>query len=180
LGLILFDAAKAAGPSIDIELIDLAGMSIPVCQLVGQPIPEGHADDFPKVAEKLSDLRVAGIIIGTPVYFGTMTSLCKAFIERFMHFRRNKFALGGKVGGAVAVGGARHGGQERTLQDLHAAMLSQEMVVVGDGQPTAHTGATLWNNWKDDITQDEAGMATAKNLGRRVAEVALRMSAGKR
>jgi hypothetical protein len=47
------------------------------------------------------------------------------------------------------------------------------MILVGDGKPTAHWGATVWNNGKDDITQDEQGMATLKNLGRRVAEVAL-------
>ena len=50
------------------------------------------------------------------------------------------------------------------------------MIVVGDGRPTAHCGATLWNNGKDDISHDEAGVATAKNLGRRVAEVALRLN----
>jgi hypothetical protein len=47
------------------------------------------------------------------------------------------------------------------------------MIIVGDGRPTAHSGATLWNFAKDDIAQDEMGLETAKNLGRRVAEVAL-------
>ncbi len=51
--------------------------------------------------------------------------------------------------------------------------MCQEMLVVGDGRPTAHTGATLWNSGKDDISDDEFGLGTAKNLGRRVAEVAL-------
>jgi hypothetical protein len=49
------------------------------------------------------------------------------------------------------------------------------MLLVGDGRPTAHRGATLWNS-KDDISGDEFGLSTAKNLGRRVAEVALRMA----
>lgn len=57
--------------------------------------------------------------------------------------------------------------------------MCQEMVVVGDGRPTCHYGATVWNSGKDDISQDEFGMSTVKNLGRRVAEVALRMAAGK-
>ncbi len=43
---------------------------------------------------------------------------------------------------------------------------------VAAGRPTSHSGATLWNNYKDDILKDEPGIATAKNLGRRVAEVA--------
>lgn len=57
-------------------------------------------------------------------------------------------------------------------------MMCQEMVVVGDARPTAHTGATVWSN-KDDISQDEFGLGTAKNLGRRVAEVALKMAGAK-
>lgn len=46
------------------------------------------------------------------------------------------------------------------------------MLLVGDGRPTGHRGATVWNNkeW-DDVTKDEFGMSTARNLGRRVAEV---------
>jgi len=51
------------------------------------------------------------------------------------------------------------------------------MLVVGDGRPRAHTGATLWNSGKDDISDDEFGVGTAKNLGRRVAEVALNRAA---
>jgi hypothetical protein len=49
------------------------------------------------------------------------------------------------------------------------------MMIVG-GKPGAHQGATLWNAYKDDITKDEFGMDTAKKLGIRVAEAALRLS----
>jgi hypothetical protein len=55
--------------------------------------------------------------------------------------------------------------------------MCQEMVIVGDGRPTAHTGATLLNQ-NDDISGDEFGLSTARNLGRRVAEVALRIAGG--
>jgi hypothetical protein len=47
---------------------------------------------------------------------------------------------------------------------------------VGDGRPTGHFGATVWNSGEGGITDDEFGMATVQNLGRRVAEVALRMA----
>jgi multimeric flavodoxin WrbA len=108
-----------------------------------------------------------------------MTSLCKAFLDRCISLRARQFALANKVGGALAVGAVRNGGQELTLQGIQAAMMCQEMVVVADGRPTAHMGATVWNSGKDDITQDEFGMSTVKNLGRRVAEVALRMAIDK-
>jgi multimeric flavodoxin WrbA len=79
----------------------------------------------------------------------------------------------------VAVGGVRNGGQELTLQAIQAALMCQEMVVVGDGRPTCHTGGTVWNSGRDDISQDEFGVSTVKNLGRRVAEVALKIAGAK-
>ncbi len=172
------DAAKAVAPDrIETELVELADLSIPAGPAAGIPLAGGQTDDFPKLAEKMADPKVAGIVVGSPVYMGTMSSLCKAFLERCIAHRKNNFALSGKVAGAIAVGGARHGGQERTLQDIHAGLVCHEMVIVGESRPTAHCGGTLWNNWKDDISQDEVGMATVKNLGKRVADVALRMAA---
>jgi len=172
------EAARAVAPDrIETELVELADLSIPAGPAAGIPLAAGQADDFPKVAEKMADPRVAGIIVGSPVYMGTMSSLCKAFLERCIAHRKNNFALSGKVAGAIAVGGARHGGQERTIQEILAGLVCHEMVVVGESRPTAHSGGTLWNNWKDDITQDEVGMATVRNLGKRVAEVALRLAA---
>jgi multimeric flavodoxin WrbA len=171
------DAAKQVSPSIEVELIELAGMNINGAVAAGVPLPAGQEDDFEKLIPKLSDPKVAGIIVGSPVYFGSMSSLCKAFLDRWIAFRKSNFALSNKVAGALAVGGMRNGGQELTVQAIQAALLAQEMILVGDGRPTAHRGATLWNSAKDDITQDEIGLSTAKNLGRRVAEVALRLAA---
>ncbi|HUT62011.1 MAG TPA: flavodoxin family protein [Phycisphaerae bacterium] len=166
---VCLDAAKAVGPNVEVELIELAGMNIPVFD----PAAPGSAD-FEKVAAKLSDPKVAGVIVGTPVYFGNMTSLAKAFLDQCMACRQNNFALANKVAGVLAVGGVRNGGQELTIQSAQAALQCQEMIIVGDGRPTAHTGATLLNQ-NDDISADEFGLSTARNLGRRVAEVALKM-----
>lgn len=169
-------AAKAAAPNVEVEMIELAGLKIPGDVAAGVSLTPGEKDDFPAVAEKLGRPDVAGVIVGTPVYFGNMSALCKAFLDRCMVFRKNTFALGNKVGGVLAVGGARNGGQELAVQSVLAALLCQEMIVVGDGRPTAHIGGTLFNNGQDDISGDEFGLATAKNLGRRVAEVAVRVN----
>ena len=165
-------AAAAEVEGVETELIELAGLAIPGQLAAGLPLAAGEKDDFPAVAPKLSDPKVGGIIIGTPVYFGNMTSLCKAFLDRFMVFRR-KFALSNKVGGVVAVGGSRNGGQEMTIRSVQTALFAQEMILVGDGRPTAHCGATVWSGGKKDVTEDEFGMSTARNLGRRVAQTAL-------
>ena len=170
---VCLDAAKAAGPGIEVELIELAGLNIGVFDPGN---PDAGAGDFKKVAAALADPKVAGVIIGTPVYFGSMSSLCKAFLDRCIAFRKENFALANKVAGVVAVGGMRNGGQELTIQSVQAALLAQEMILVGDGRPTAHRGATLWTSANDDISGDALGLSTARNLGRRVAEVALRVA----
>jgi multimeric flavodoxin WrbA len=172
---VCLQAAKEVGPNIHVELIELAGLRIEGSLAAGIPLRPDQKDDFGQLIPKLSDPVVGGIIIGTPVYFGSMTSLCKAFLDRCIAFRKNNFALSNKVAGVLAVGAARNGGQELTIQSVQAALLCQEMIIVGDARPGARIGATVWNDGKDDVTNDEFGMASARNLGRRVAEVSLRL-----
>ncbi|HNY80553.1 MAG: NAD(P)H-dependent oxidoreductase [Sedimentisphaerales bacterium] len=115
-----------------------------------------------------------GMIIGSPSYFRSMSALCKVFLERLQVFREPKLLLADMALGALATGAYRNGGQELVIQEIHTAMLVHEVMVVG-GKLRAHQGATLWNNWKDDIIKDEFGIETAKQLGIRVAEAALRL-----
>ncbi len=172
---VCLDEASKVSEKIDTELIELAGLKIPAQVAAGVPLDEGEKDDFPSMIPTLSDPNVAGIIIGTPVYFGNMSALCKSFLDRWMVFRKDNFSLSGKVGGVLAVGGARNGGQELTIVSVQTALMCHEMVMVGDGKPTGHFGATVWNIANDDISGDEFGLSTARNLGRRMAEVALHL-----
>jgi multimeric flavodoxin WrbA len=168
------DAAKSAHPELEIELIDLAGLKIPGEVAAGVPLDPGEQDDFPAVADKLAHPHVIGLIVGTPVYMGTMSALCKAFLDRCITFRRD-WTLRDKVAGALAVGGSRHGGQDTTVLAVIAALMRQDVIVVGDGKPIGHPGATLQSE-KESIDTDESGRASAQGLGRRVAEVALRLA----
>jgi multimeric flavodoxin WrbA len=157
-------AAKEHDPGLQTELIELADISIPGYMAAGVPLKPGDKDDFPALIEKLGDTAVVGIIVGSPVYFGNMTALCIAF-------RKDGFRLRNKVAGVLAVGGARNGGQELTIRSIQTALMCQDMIIVGDGRPSARIGATLWNQ-NDSIAKDEFGIGTARNLGRRVAEMA--------
>lgn len=170
---VCLQAAKEVDPErIDTELIELAGLSIPWEPSVGIALEEGHKDDFPAVADKLADPAVGAIVIGTPVYYASMSALCKSFLDRFGMFRRQDFAMSGKIGAVLSVGGARSGGQELTIQSVQTVLLCQEMIVVGEGRPTGHFGARLWNR-NDDVLEDEFGISTAQNLGRRLAQMLL-------
>ena len=164
-------AAKEKDPNIETELIELGGLSIPAQLAAGLPLREGEVDDFSEIAKMLADPSVAAIIVGSPVYFSNMSSLCKAFLERCMVLRQDGFKLRNKVAGVVAVGGTRNGGQELTVQSIEAALMCQDMVVVGTGKPAGRAGATLWNV-EESIDADTFGKDTARSLGQRVAEVA--------
>lgn len=162
------DAAKSVGARITIELIDLGGLSIAGWS------PKLPQDDFDAILPKLKDPQLGGLIIGSPAYFRSLSSLCKAFIERCMPLREGAMLLENKVVGALAVGGGRNGGQELVVQQILTAMLSYGMVPIG-GKSPAMLGGTLWNT-KDDVSQDESGLQSAKLLGQHVAEVALKLA----
>jgi len=175
---VCLQAVKESVPGGETTLIELSEMKINGCIACGKCMKVlecSQEDDFVKMIPILSDSELAGLVVATPVYFGSMTSQCKAFLDRCVMFRRNGFLLRDKVGGVIAVGGFRSGGQELTIQSVHAAMLVQDMVVVSEGRPTSHYGATLWSGHPDGIEKDTFGLETARNLGKRVAEVAAKM-----
>ena len=169
---VALEAAKKVDPRIEIEMIDLGGMNISGWTPgEAQPIK----DDFDSVLPKLHDPVPDGLVIGSPSYFRTMSALCKAFLERLMVLRKPKLLLADVPVGALSVGAYRNGGQELVIEQIHTAMLCHEVMVVG-GKPPAHQGATLWNAYNDDIMKDELGIESAKQLGVRVAEAALRLA----
>ena len=70
-----------------------------------------------------------GIIMGSPVYYGTMAAQCKQLIdESIKHHGR----LDGKVGGAFASSGGPGGGNETTVLDVLKALMIHGMIVKGD------------------------------------------------
>jgi len=171
-------AAAEVNDSITTELIELAGRQINGCLACGacaKKLACSQDDGFPALIDTLADPKVGGLILATPVYMSGLTAQAKAFLDRLVMFRRNGFMFRNKVGGAIAVGGFRNGGQEPSIQTIQAAMLAQDMVIVGDGMPTAHFGGAGCSGGEGGVEADEMGLTTAQGVGRRVAEVALRM-----
>ncbi len=174
-----FRAITEAYPQISTVTIDLAEKEVNVCKVLGhcaKKLTCGQKDDFNELIPILSDPDVGGLIVATPVYMGAMSGQCKAFLDRCVMFRRNGFLFRDKVGGVIAVGGFRNGGQEAVIQSVHAVMLVQDMIIVGDGKPGAHFGGTLWSGHPEGVEHDEVGLETVWSLGRRVAEVALKVA----
>ncbi|MGI9950791.1 flavodoxin family protein [Moorellaceae bacterium AZ2] len=114
--------------------------------------------------------RSDGILLGSPVYFGSVSAQLKAFWDKSRVLRKEK-ALLNVVGAAVAVGGSRFGGQETTLKALFDMMLIQGMMIVGDGHQEhdcGHQGGCS----QAPAVQDEFAIKRVRILGLRLAEVA--------
>jgi multimeric flavodoxin WrbA len=125
-----------------------------------------------------------GLILGSPVFFGTVTAQMKAFMDRtegLLRYSQSKwkYSLNNKVGAGLTVGGNRNGGQEFTLLTIHYFFLVHNMILVGTGpEPTpgcylGGCGTTFPQKGpvKGAVLKDELGVKSARMVGRRVAEV---------
>ncbi|GAB6158084.1 flavodoxin family protein [Desulfotomaculum varum] len=123
------------------------------------------------LAELFNLIKTAdGIILGSPVYFGTVASPLKLLWDKSRALRKEK-ALVDVVGAAVSVGASRFGGQESTVRALQDIMLVHGMTVVGDGSfgdDAGHQGASA----QRPAQEDPEAARRCRILGRRVAEVA--------
>ncbi len=173
---VALDAAQEVDPRIKVELIDLGGKNIAGWAGGAKP-GEGQEvmDDFQLILSSLKAPDLGGIIIGSPSYFRSMSALCKAFLERLAVLRKPKLLLADTPVGVLSVGAYRNGGQELVIEQIQTAMLCHEVMVVG-GKPGAHQGATRWNKDNEDSMKDAFGIESAKKLGVRVAEAALRLA----
>lgn len=89
-----------------------------------------------------------GILLGTPVYSANVSAGMQAFLER------------------ASVATLRRGGAMLALDAMNHFFLNQEMIVVG---------STYWNmvygQMPGDVSKDEEGLQTMKNLGISMAYV---------
>lgn len=115
--------------------------------------------------------KADGVIVGSPVYFGTLSGQIKAFWDRTRKLRTDKSLLN-VVGGAITTGASRFGGQEKTINAIHDMFLVQGMLIVGDGyhaDDAGHFGCASQKPSQEDIH----GINRARILGKRIAEVAM-------
>jgi len=136
-----------------------------VCKEKDCPLP----DDMGSILKALENAD--GLIVGSPTYFANVSSHISLMMERSLPLRRQGFKLRNKVGGAVAVGGSRNGGQEFVINTIQNWFTLHGMLVIGDGAPTAHFGGIGTGRSSGDAAKDDIGLETARNLGKHMAEV---------
>lgn len=146
------------------ETIYLRGKKIESCRACGRcaKIQRCHIeDDLNEIIDKIRESN--GLIVGTPVYFGTARGDLMSALQRigYVSMNSDRF-LSWMVGGPIAV--ARRGGHTSTLQELLMFYLINDMIV---------PGSTYWNmvfgRDKGEVMEDEEGIRTIRRFGENVA-----------
>lgn len=159
------------GETIFVQVSDLmAELKNPFCTVCSNPC-NGRCYAGTKLEQTYNMLSGAGgIIMGSPVYFCTISAQMKAFWDKTRRLRKKKTLIN-TVGAALTVGGSRFGGQETTIRALHDIMLCHGMTVVGDGFYDADCGH-LGGCAQRPLTEDSEGLKRVAIMARRVFEVA--------
>ncbi len=161
----VLDEVKAAG--IETELYQLSGRPIQGCIACFKCFENKNkrcAVDKDVLNECIAKMVEAdGILLGSPTYFADVSASMKALIERAgMVSRANADMFQRKVGaGVVAV---RRAGAYHVFSSLNAFFLIGQMVI---------PGSSYWNlahgRQPGEVTKDDEGMKTMKQLGQNVA-----------
>ena len=118
-------------------------------------------DGLMPVFEKMK--AADGIILSTPVYFGSATALMKLFMERTGYIvRNNSGSWKGKVGGPLVV--ARKGGLTFTLAQMNYWFLTLEFYI-----PGVRTWDIAVGRNKGEVANNKEGMEAAWKLGKSMA-----------
>ena len=154
----------------------VSGNTEKMAQAVGEGAKavSGTSVVLKRVDEVIGDdlLSSDAVIVGSPVYVGNMSGEVKTFFDNW----GRKFGLGtatgkmrNKVGAAFATGGGVSGGKEIAMLTILVSMLSHQMIVIRGASAT--TGP-------DSPGIDEKEIAEARELSKRVAEVAALVKRG--
>ncbi|MBN1883413.1 MAG: flavodoxin family protein [Deltaproteobacteria bacterium] len=162
----VFDVLKAEG--IETELISLAGQDIKGCLACNKCVESQNrrcaaiTDD--PVNEYIAKIDEAqGVILGSPVYFATLSSSLKVLIDRAGKVAKvNGDMYRRKVGAAVVA--VRRAGSVLTFDTINNFFLISQMII---------PGSSYWNTGighaPGDVSDDAEGMRTMKTLGENMA-----------
>ena len=178
--------AREVGKGVD-SVADMSARlrTVPPVSAVSEAVADAVPDTGPPYAEAADLDECAGLILGSPAYFGNMAAPLKHFFDGTVSdWMRG--ALVGKPAGMFSSTGSLHGGQETVLLSMAIPLLHHGMIIAGlpyteEALSTTTTGGTpygpthvTWNRSPDTLTADEKQLAQA--LGRRVAGIAQKLA----
>ena len=188
--IILEEAIKGAQEvdTVQVDLFEFAskriegcrGDCITYCQREGKCVIK---DDFNGLMEMW--IPADGILFAAPVYHMGPPGQVKCAVDRLgnvqFSYLKGNLPRYNKVCGPIVQGSSRWGGQEITLQFFIEHFLLMNCIPLTGDMPKSYLGvagyAPTWE--RDSILKDPIGLENARNLGRRVAETARIIRAGR-
>lgn len=177
-------AALAADPPASVTVLVAYHSATGHTEKMAQGVAEG-ARSLPgtrvvlkRVGDVVADdlFSADAIVVGSPVYWSNMSGDVKKFFDdwqlKFGVFP--EFKMRNKVGAAFATGGQVSSGKEVTMLTILAAMLGNQMIVVSGGGAFGASATTEG----DSPGIDDKELASARDLGKRVADVASMVKRG--
>jgi multimeric flavodoxin WrbA len=158
------DHLAAAGCEID--EVYLQGMKLApcgacmICTEIKDGLCHGHDDDCDGLLERT---RLADVVLlGSPVYFGSLTGQIKAYMDRVGFVSRTVGNwLNRKIGAAVVP--ARRAGQLFTFAELNMWFLINGMIVPGSSYWNVGQGRT-----EGEVANDLEAMNTLDELAKNI------------
>ena len=158
--------------------------TVPPVSTVAEALEDEIPDSGPPYVKHSDLAECAGLVLGSPAYFGNMAAPLKYFLDSTVGGWL-KAALVGKPAGLFASSSSLHGGQETSLLSMALPLLHHGMLLVGvpyteEALSSTTTGGTpygathvTWNRKPDSLSDDEKQIA--QTLGKRVAEIGQRL-----
>jgi multimeric flavodoxin WrbA len=144
--------------------------------------PLSENDDMKKLEEQI--LGSSAILIAASNYFGSICAQVKVLIDRSRPWKMKGYLLKDVIFGPMAASGLRNSG-EGVIANLINFAIIQGMIVVGntEGVPFLEGNLPITTLQKNKLKEfvgkgeiDELGATLARDLGKRVAELVLKIS----
>lgn len=146
---------------IETEILQVGNMELKGC--IGcDRCKDGHCifsdDKFREIVNKIH--AADGLILGSPVYYASISGTMKNFLDRLFYSRDEQLRL--KVGASVAV--LRRSGGMTTFDQLNNYFLISEMLIAPSYYWNVAHGTT-----PGEVMQDFEGLSILKNLANNMA-----------
>ncbi len=162
-----------ADAGVEIENVYMHGLDFAQCKAccICMKKKDRHCHGYNDACNEIIDKVIASdiILLGSPVYFGSVTGQIKAFMDRVGFVNRvNEPFLPRKIGAAVTP--ARRAGEVLTFAELNLWFLINGMIV---------PGSSYWNVGhglkEGDVEQDKEAMETCDELAKNLLWLAERV-----
>lgn len=110
--------------------------------------------------------KADAVIVGSPVYFGTISAQLKCFFDKALYIRKQRKWIG-KIGAAVTVGASKYGGQEFALSTIQNILMVHGFTIVNDGHEeygAGHFGINAQEPANEDVDAIESAEALAHRI----------------